>query len=164
MTLIASEPIGDDAEIPALPLWLGLAGLAPFIGLALVVALHGPDLPGFDAGRALRAYGAVILSFLGGAHWGLALRHPAPDTRAALYLGAMVPPLWAWAGLLTGGAAGLGMVALGLAAQGVVDGLASTGFAAPRWYPRFRLLLAALATIATAAAAAVIGSQQGWVS
>lgn len=164
MTLIASEPIRDDADIPALPLWLGLAGLAPFIGLALAIALHGPELFGFDAARALRGYGAVILSFLGGAHWGLALRHPAPDTRAALYLGAMAPPLWAWAGLLTGGAAGLGMLGLGLAVHGAVDGMAATRFAAPRWYPRLRMLLAALATIATIAAAAVIASQQNWFS
>ncbi|MDR4306766.1 DUF3429 domain-containing protein [Chelatococcus sambhunathii] len=164
MTLIASEPIRDDAEIPALPLWLGLLGLIPFIGLALAIALHGRDLFGLDAAAALLGYGATILSFLGGAHWGLALRHPNAETRRGLSVGAMAPPLWAWGALLVGGASGLFMLGAGLAAHGIVDGLWSTRFAAPRWYGRLRLLLAALATIATVAAGAVIASQQIWVS
>ncbi|RXF75521.1 DUF3429 domain-containing protein [Hansschlegelia zhihuaiae] len=159
MTLIASEPIGDDREIPTLPLALGLAGLAPFIALALAVALQHRDLVGIDAGAALLFYGATILSFLGGVHWGLALRHPSATTRAGLYVVAMMPPLWAWAGLLVGGAAGLGLMAAGLAAHGILDGVRSGRFATPRWYPRLRILLAALSTIATAAAAVVMASQ-----
>ena len=134
----------------------GLLGLAPFIGLALAVALGAPRIGGVDAASALLGYGSVILSFLGGAHWGLALRHPAKDTRSRLYLAAMAPPLWAWAGLLVGGAGGLGMMAAGLAAHGAVDGTFATRFAAPRWYGRLRLLLATLATISTAAAAVVV--------
>ena len=160
MTLIASEPVSDDRDIPFLPLALGLAGLTPFIALALTIALGGSRAAGFDPVSALLAYGAVVLSFLGGAHWGLALRHPSPDIRTALYLGAALPPLWAVAGLLLGGGVGLGMVAVGLAAQGAVDGLRSGRFAAPRWYGRLRALLSALAAVATAAAAVVVASQQ----
>ena len=160
MTLIASEPVRDDHEIPPLPLAIGLVGLAPFIGLALVVALSDATVAGVDAAFALTVYGAVILSFMGGAHWGLALRHPAPDIRSALYLGAVVSPVWAWVGVVVGGAAGLGLLAAGLAAQGVVDAARSGRFAAPRWYPRLRALLAALATVATTAAAVVVASQQ----
>jgi hypothetical protein len=160
MTVIASEPIGDDRGIPALPLALGLAGLAPFIALALAVALQHREIAGVDAAAALLAYGAAILSFLGGAHWGLALRHPSPTIRNGLYVMAMVPPLWAWAALLLGGASGLALLAAGLALHGGLDGVRATRFAAPRWYPRLRLLLAALATIATVAAAVVIASQQ----
>ena len=160
MTMIASEPIGDDHEIPGLPLALGLFGLVPFIALALAVALQMRDVAGLDAAVALLGYGATILSFLGGVHWGLALRHPSADVRNALYVGAMIPPLWAWAGLLVGGAAGLGLMAAGLAAHGVLDGLRATRFAAPRWYPRLRTLLSVLATVATLAAAVVVWSQQ----
>jgi len=159
MTLIASEPVRDDHEIPPLPLAIGLLGLAPFIGLALVTALAGPDAAGFDAAFAVTAYAAVILSFMGGAHWGLALRHPAADVRTALYLGSAVSAFWAWAGVFVGGAAGLGLLAAGLATQGAIDALKAGRFAAPRWYPRLRALLAALATVATAASAVVVASQ-----
>lgn len=162
MTMIASEPIGDDHDIPLLPLALGLAGLAPFIGLALAVALQAPPVMGVQASGALAAYGAAILSFLGGVHWGLALRHPSPDIRRGLYVAAVIPSLWAWAALLVGGAVGLFMLAAGLAAHGAADTLYATRFAAPRWYPRLRLLLATLATVATVAAAVVIASQQVW--
>lgn len=160
MTLIASEPIGDDHEIPAVPLALGLAGLAPFIGLALAVALQHGDFGGLDAATALLGYGATILSFLGGVHWGLALRHPSAEIRNGLYVMAVAPPLWAWVGMMVGGATGLGLMAAGLAAHGVLDGLRAARFAAPRWYPRLRALLAVLATIATIAAAVVVASQQ----
>jgi hypothetical protein len=156
MTLIASEPAGDDSDIPELPLALGLAGLAPFIGLALCVALGAPQVWGVEPAAALLGYGATVLSFLGGAHWGLALRHPNGSLRRKLYVGAMAPPLWAWAGLIVGGAVGLGMTAVGLVLHGAVDGAFATRFAAPRWYGRLRLLLAALATVSTAAAAVVV--------
>jgi hypothetical protein len=156
MTLIASEPVESDREIPLAPLALGLAGLGPFIALSLTLALHGPTLAGIAIAPALLAYGAAILSFLGGVHWGLALRHPAADTRNALYAAAVAPPLWAWAGLMVGGAGGLAMMAAGLAAHGLVDAGFSGRCAAPRWYPRLRLWLSMLATIAVAAAAVVV--------
>ena len=164
MTLIASEPIGDDRDIPALPLGLALAGLAPFIVFALAIALQHRVLFGLDMERLLIGYGAAALSFLGGAHWGLGLRHPNESVRGALYVMAIVPPLWAWTALVVGGAAGLFMLATGLAAHGAVDGGLAARFAAPRWYGRLRLLLAALSTVATAAAGAVIASQQNWFS
>ncbi|MFC7053395.1 DUF3429 domain-containing protein [Hansschlegelia quercus] len=156
MTLIASEPVGDDSEIPELPLALGLAGLAPFIGLALCVALGAPPFWDVAPAMALLGYGATILSFLGGAHWGLALRHPNGSLRAKLYVGAMAPPLWGWAGLIVGGSIGLAMMVVGLVVHGAVDGAFATRFAAPRWYGRLRLLLAALATVSMIAAAVVV--------
>ena len=156
MTLIASEPIGEDHDIPEIPLALGLAGLAPFIGLSLAVAIDAALPLGVDPAAALLAYGAAILSFLGGVHWGLGLRHPAKGVRSALYVTGIVPPLSAWAGLLLGGALGLALMALGLAAHGALDYARATRFAAPRWYPRLRLLLATLATISTAAATVVV--------
>lgn len=160
MTLIVSEPARDERDIPPTPLALGLAGLAPFIALALAVALQHRDIAGVDAAQALLGYGAAILSFLGGVHWGLALRHPSAATRRLLYALSVAPPLWAWAALVVGEAAGLAMLAAGLAAHGALDGLRAGRFAAPRWYPALRALLATLSTIATAAAAVVIASQQ----
>jgi len=61
---------------------LGYAGLAPFVGLALLLWLVSPDLHPFVA-LALAAYGAAIVSFLGGIHWGI-----------GLWSGASCPPCW----------------------------------------------------------------------
>ena len=51
---------------------MGLAGLLPFAVSALGSFAAPDSWQGF-AERALIAYGAVILGFLGAVHWGLAL-------------------------------------------------------------------------------------------
>lgn len=93
-------------RLPLAALLLGLAGLLPFIGTALG-ALSGTDA---NAGRflaALIAYAALILSFLGGVHWGFVLGVPAPEAYAAraareryrLVLG-VLPALVGWLALI----------------------------------------------------------------
>ena len=49
--------------------------------------------------RALVAYGAVILSFLGAVHWGLLLRQPGAAAQARLAIG-VLPSLAGWVALL----------------------------------------------------------------
>ncbi|MFC7474774.1 DUF3429 domain-containing protein [Dankookia sp. GCM10030260] len=70
-----------DQPLPRPTLWLGLAGLLPFLGTALLAWTAPPDWRGV-ALHALAAYGAVILSFLGAVHWGLALRAPPAEAGA----------------------------------------------------------------------------------
>jgi hypothetical protein len=103
--------------MPLLAIVLGVAGLIPFI----VCGLGAISVDAATAARmmtALVGYGAVILSFLGGVHWGFALggfalggvspgAAPAPPTgnrfgtaeRARLVLG-VVPSLIGWVALL----------------------------------------------------------------
>ena len=56
---------------------LGYAGLLPFVAGAGLVWLVRPEVHPYVA-LALSGYAAVILSFLGGIHWGLAMREPTP--------------------------------------------------------------------------------------
>ncbi len=74
---------------------LGVAGLLPFITGALVVA-SGPPTWHDTALRALIAYGAVIVSFLGGIHWG----SPTSAAHDGARLWGVVPSLLAWPLLL----------------------------------------------------------------
>lgn len=71
---------------------LGYAGLIPFVGLAAQVS--NPD-----AVSAFMAYSAVILSFLGGVHWGVAMRDQPFASDARLVV-CMLPSLFAWLALL----------------------------------------------------------------
>lgn len=75
---------------------LGLAGLLPFIAGAAAVWLVGPQdkLPS----AALLAYAALIASFLGGIHWGLAMRDSPAD--AAQLLWGVSPSLLGWVAVL----------------------------------------------------------------
>jgi hypothetical protein len=83
---------------------LTLAGLIPFIGGAVVMALNadfetGDSVLYARAGRALMLYGAVILSFLGGIRWGAALSGDGAE--GAVLTLSVVPSLAAW-GLVFG--------------------------------------------------------------
>ncbi len=97
------------------------------------------------------AYGAVILSFLGGIHWGLAIasNHGNGDLPRRLFV-SVAPSLVAWAGLLLPLRVGLLVLAAGFAAVLYVDVRATRAGEAPPWYPRLRgpLSAAVLATFA----------------
>ncbi len=96
-------------SLPLLAILLGLAGLIPFVGGSLGALGPGEEMARLSL-LGLSAYGAVILSFLGGVHWGLGLaaagRTESGRTgsgraveRARFGLG-VVPSLVGWGALL----------------------------------------------------------------
>jgi hypothetical protein len=92
-------PLSDTARL------LGHAGLLPFVlGALLVWVGLAPDLHAFVT-LALSAYAGIIVSFLGGIHWGLAFRHSAPP--ASLFIWGVVPSLVAWLAVIMPPYAGL---------------------------------------------------------
>jgi hypothetical protein len=122
---------------PRVVLAYGLLGLIPFLAPPLIGGLF-PDHAAFAA-RALALYGGLILSFLGGARWAMAVRHEPVDGRIVSL--AMLPTLVALALLLLPDdrrAAQLAGLALALLIHGVWD-IRSRGL--PDWYPRLRLIL-----------------------
>lgn len=125
-------------NVPAPAALLGLAGVVPF---AVTAALSlRPDAIGGWAIFALLTYGAVILSFLGGIHWGLALARPAPPGYRHLGIG-VLPSLAGWVGLLAGGTDGLLLLLAGFVVVLAVDiGLSRDG-GAPPWFARLRIVL-----------------------
>ncbi len=138
-------------DVPEPATWLGLAGVLPFAAGAL--AAWRPDPVGAFAVTALLAYGAVILSFLGGIHWGLALEraHPRP---AQLGLG-VLPSLAGWTALLVGGRAGIALLMVGFVGVLVLDLRLTRDGAAPPWFASLRAVLttAVLACLAVGLAA-----------
>lgn len=87
------------AALPAGAQALGLAGLIPFVATALATVLLPAGGWRELAARALLGYGAVILSFLGGVHWGLVLRDRPIRSFRPLAIG-VLPSLAGWAALL----------------------------------------------------------------
>ncbi len=57
-----------ETKVPLSAGWLGGLGAAPFVCLAGAIPFLG-GAPRLFAAHALVAYGATILSFLGGVHW-----------------------------------------------------------------------------------------------
>lgn len=104
---------------PAADAWaLGVAGLLPFVAGAVGLWSLPPEWAGLAA-LALLTYAAVIVSFLGGIHWGLAM--PLAQTRRGLLIWGVLPSLLAWAGLLLNSAWGLLLMAASLLLCYVVD-------------------------------------------
>jgi hypothetical protein len=82
--------------LPFVARLLGYGGLIPFVFLAGAISLN-TDLSAFavvDKGRFLLAYAAVIISFIGAVHWGVALTSSLNSNRHYLY--SVVPALVAW--------------------------------------------------------------------
>lgn len=93
-----STPAHPDPSLPPGASALGYGGLVPFVAAVLGIALLDGE-PRAMAARALLAYGAVILSFLGAVHWGLLLARSLPDVPIRLFAG-VVPSLAGWIALL----------------------------------------------------------------
>ena len=139
-------------ETPRVVLIYGLLGLTPFFAPPLLGGLF-PDHAAL-ASRALALYGGLILSFLGGARWALAVRQDRVDARIVSL--AMIPTLVALAVLLLPAdlrAAQLAVLALALLIHGAWD-VWSSGL--PDWYPRLRLVLTLGGTAGLSAGALVL--------
>ena len=120
---------------------LGLAGLLPFAGAALL-SLAAPAWQEW-ALLALRAYGAVILAFLGAVHWGFALQPEAGQQGAGparLMLG-ILPALIGWIALLMPVGLGLGLLAFALLATAAAEQWAAAQALVSRNYMMLRWIL-----------------------
>lgn len=106
-----------------LALSLAYAGLMPFVAGAALIWLVLPEAHPYVT-LALSAYAAVIVSFLGGIHWGLVMRQAVPASASLVW--GVVPSLLAWLAVMMVPASGL-----------VIQGLVLLGcyFADRRLYP-----------------------------
>ena len=133
----------EQTNVPVSAGWLGGLGAVPFVGLAGALPWLAGGIKPLVV-QALLAYGATILSFLGGVHWGLAIKIPPGDGLKARLVLSVLPSLVAWVALLVGGAQGLMLLALAIAAMLWVDLRATRLGHAPLWYPKLRLPLSAI--------------------
>ncbi len=145
-------------QSPRIPLLLGLGGITPFVGLSLALVL-GFNLPVFedlDSVRvALVGYGVVILSFLGGVRWGLAIKESeAGDGKANRdFIVSVIPPLIGWFAWFQSSPADLWWLAVAHIALGLLDYGLACRIIVPEWYGRMRLALAGIAALSLIVAA-----------
>ena len=125
-------------DAPELAVWLGYGGLIPFAICA--AAAHGstPTLAAYGLIGAAN-YGAVILSFVGAIHWGLAMQ----DGRHVYWFSwSVTPALVAWAAVSLLDVR-LSMLALvpAFTLAWSVDRQAFQRGLLPAWYMRLRHIL-----------------------
>ena len=127
------------SSIPSAAAWLGGLGVLPFAGISVATLFANDGLKG-QLLFGLMTYGAVILSFLGGIHWGLAIGAvPQTDNELLRRLTvSILPSLVAWVALLTPFHVGFLVLAAAFATMMLVDIQASRVHEAPAWYPKLR--------------------------
>lgn len=137
--------------VPDPAVLLGLAGLLPFVVGALATLDGGPL--GQWAPSALLGYAAVILSFMGGVHWGLAMTAERPSWLR--YGASVVPALLGWLALLIGGRLAFLLLVASFASLLAYDLGAVRAGEAPAWYPRLRWPLTLVVVLCLLLAASV---------
>jgi hypothetical protein len=145
-------PLSPDSEAGILIRRLGYAGLIPFVTLAVLLWIVTPEAHPYVA-IALTSYAATIAAFLGGIHWGIGLRHNAPQRKLHMVWG-VLPSLVAWVAVVMPAYAGLPLLALLLIACYLVDRKTWPEAGLRDWMTmRFRLtVVATLACLLGAAA------------
>ena len=146
---------------PASALWLGGFGAVPFVALA-VAAWILAEPAARAASDAIVAYGAVVLSFIGGSYWGFASirmtegRTPKADRLLVL---SVVPSLVGWASLLLATPWSVALLAVAFLGVLFVDRWVLAIAFAPPWWVRLRLPLSA--TVAACLLAALLALVAG---
>jgi hypothetical protein len=134
-----------DENIPAIAFWLGWSGVIPFLALSVGVGLLDGPWAAFAA-KALVIYGAVILSFMGGAQWGIAVSQSGGsqsiDFGRVLSV-SVVPALVGWVAALLALTPSLILLAIAFLVLLAFDLWIVKRKFAPTWYARLRIQLTA---------------------
>ena len=109
-----SDPDRTERPLPPGASALGYGGLVPFAAAVLGIVLLDGEHRAL-AVRALLAYGAVILAFLGAVHWGLVLARASADADRRLLVG-VLPSLAGWVALLLPARFGLALLVVAFGA------------------------------------------------
>lgn len=129
-------------SIPTPALWLGGTGAIPFVALSFATLLASGDLQ-ISLANALVLYGAIILSFLGGVHWGLAMAEgngsPSPSVSPGWLALSVTPSLLGWGAVLLPNLVASALVLSGgFVAMLIIDVRAADQLQVPAWYPKLR--------------------------
>lgn len=128
---------------------LGFAGLIPFWAPLIAAWIGFEAYPlGFLVAMQL-AYGAVITSFMGAVHWGVALmwlgregdRHPDVNDAVRKMAYSVIPALWAWVALMLSPGYAQILLIISLAGLYIFDRMETSKGLLPEWYLRLRLPL-----------------------
>ena len=137
----------NSLPLPRTVAWLGYGGLLPFLALTPASLLdHHHGMVWSDA---LYAYGAIILSFIGALHWGLAMSLPelTERQRSAWFTWSVVPALIAWPAVLFSPPLAAPLLIVGFIAHYLQDRRLAGQATLPDWYLPLRLRLTSVAVV-----------------
>lgn len=137
-------------SIPKPALWLGLAGLIPFVYGAVTHLAPGIAFTPLAGAAMIRLYGIVILCFMAGVLWGLAAR--APQQEWPLYAASVAPALLAFVPAMFLpdiylGQGGILLLLNGFVILLIIDNWFARRDLTPDWWMSLRTLLTAIVSL-----------------
>lgn len=156
------RPEGRD-HVKSTAFVLGLAGLIPFFAAAALALFYDPSNLWISPRQAGLAYGAVILSFLGGIRWGMAVSPVTRVNRTRDLAASVLPSLLGWVSLLMPLTLGMAFLIAGFTLQYAWDYQSWRRGHLSGWFHTLRLILstgaiAALLVLAAQPALGTLGS------
>lgn len=122
---------------------LSLAGFLPMIGFAGSLYVLGSEhVLSESLTQMFKTWSIIILSFLGGIRWGMAVTNA--DEKPWVLLAAIVPSAIGWMTLFMGEPLSFLILLVAYCAQGAWDSLSINAGAAPRWFGQIRIWLTLL--------------------
>ena len=110
---------------------LGYAGLIPFIIFSIGSWFQLPMIS--DSTYILTAYAAIILSFMGAIHWGIAMSR-SEDQNSKYFIASVIPGLSAWLALLLPQRYAITLLMIGFIALIIYDWSVEKPQRLPGWY------------------------------
>lgn len=146
-------------RLPVPAMVLGVSGAIPLLA-GVSVALAAPTAFGFPLVQWVVVYAALVLSFLGGMHWGLAsavlARDPSELDAPKVLAFSVLPALVGWVAVFLPGRLAPAVLANAFIAILLLDRLIERLGYAPRWWMPLRVRLTA-AVVALLLLLAMIG-------
>ena len=128
---------------------LGYAGLIPFVVFSIGCWIPLPYVT--NAPYILITYGAVILSFMGAVHWGVAMANK-DQQQGKFFISSVLPALIAWPALLLAQPLALVILLAGFIGLYTYDRSVEKAQALPGWYIPMRTRLTAVVVLCLASA------------
>ena len=128
---------------------LGYAGLIPFVVFSIGCWIPLPHVT--NAPYILITYGAVILSFMGAVHWGVAMANK-DQQQGKFFISSVLPALIAWPALLLAQSLALVILLAGFIGLYTYDRSVEKAQALPGWYIPMRTRLTAVVVLCLASA------------
>ncbi len=126
---------------------LSLAGFIPFAAIAMSIFVLGGTHPAAaTVTEYFQIWSAVILSFLGGIRWGLAIAVEPHDYKSML--ASVLPSILGWLALLLPELLAILSLLFLFCAQGAWDSFAINRGKAPQWFGSIRIVLTFLVSAA----------------
>ena len=134
------------------PVWaLAIVGLLPIVVFTLLLIFAGRQsaiaAPITDA---YKTFAAIILSFLGGVHWGVALNGSSHGVPRRTFVLAILAPLFGWIALFVSEPLSFALLIVIFAGQGAWDNFAGHSGQLPYWYARMRMILTIMMVVSLA--------------